>query len=109
MSKLALIITQSEAVWIPPRSGEICIAVEQYTQNFNDDIIHFCCDSCDRFTYIDGNCLPAIYTIFKNGVRNNVFETVKLRVSGPVRFYFTNSKNERMNVDTPKLRLLIEY
>ena len=108
MSKLVLIIDQPRFTWIPPRFGDVTLIVEQYA-TIERDIIHLCCDACDRFTYVGNKTIPAVYSMIRGGVKNIFSEVISLQINGPVEFYFTNEENDILNVDTPVVRVVVNF
>ena len=112
MSHFILIINKAKTTWIPPRFGVYEIAVEQMClPEVNGTMIHFCCGNCDRITSISDNVIPAIYTLLPGDKwrQFNYLEFVKIKVNGPVHFYFTDETNEILRDGTPILRLIVRY
>ena len=73
MSHFILIINKVKTTWIPPRYGVYKIPVEQICLPEADGtMIHFCCDNCNRITYILDTVIPAIHALFPGGNGDSV-------------------------------------
>ena len=96
----------------PPKYGLYEIAVEQIClSEMNKNMIHFCCDACNRFTLISNDIIPAVYTILpaEKWRQCNYLEFVKIKVNEPIHFYFTDEANVIFEDKTPIIRLVITY